>query len=123
MSPSRLAYMFLPAPMPEEELRTAYRRLYDAYQPGPVVDFKHWPEYFEYHQPNSIDGSSACADYAGDGWRSEFTSAGPYLLEGTEEYGLEHVGAPGVSDSGAGTAWAAEMREQEHKAPLEAKSG
>ncbi len=109
--------------MPEEELRTAYRRLYDAYQPGPVVDFKHWPEYFEYHQPNSIDGSSACADYAGDGWRSEFTSAGPYLLEGTEEYGLEHVGAPGVSDSGAGTAWAAEMREQEHKAPLEAKSG
>ena len=29
--------------LPEQVMRDAYKRLYDAYQPGPVMDFKHYP--------------------------------------------------------------------------------
>jgi radical SAM superfamily enzyme YgiQ (UPF0313 family) len=30
--------------LPDHVMRRAYKRIYDSYQPGPVMDFRHWPE-------------------------------------------------------------------------------
>lgn len=87
--------------LPESVLRKCYKRLYDSYQPGPVVDFKHFPEHFQYFHPNDDDGSPASVAYAGSGWRSGFSSAGPPIYEGSAEYTLDKTGAPGMRETGA----------------------
>jgi anaerobic magnesium-protoporphyrin IX monomethyl ester cyclase len=87
--------------LPEPILRKAYKRLYDSYQPGPVVDFKHYPEHFQYFHPNEDDGSSASVAYAGRSWRSEFSSAGSPLYQGSEDFTLDKIGAPGMHETGA----------------------
>ena len=88
--------------LPEATLRKAYKRLYDSYQPGPVMDFKHYPETFQYFHPNRDDGSFASTAYAGEtGWRSEFSSAGPPLYQGSDAYTLDKTGAPGMKETGA----------------------
>ncbi len=86
--------------LPEQVMRSAFQRMYDAYQPGPVMRFDHWPERFEYFHPNASDGSDHAVAYAGEGWRSEFSSAGPSLCPGSERFTLEHSGAPGAVDAG-----------------------
>jgi len=87
--------------LPEPVLRKAYKRLYDSYQPGPVMDFNHYPEHFQYFHPNSDDGSTASVAYAGPSWRSEFSSAGPALYQGSDAFTLDKTGAPGMCETGA----------------------
>ena len=87
--------------LPEPVLRKAYKRIYDSYQPGPVMDFKHYPEHFLYFHPNGDSGSKDSVEYAGDGWRQEFSSAGPHLYQGSDRYTLDKVGAPGMMETGA----------------------
>ncbi len=77
--------------LPDSVMRRAYKRLYDSYQPGPVMDFKHFPEHFAYFDPEPTTE-----------WRSKFSSAAafPYanseqyrgLLPATEGVTLSHVG-------------------------------
>ncbi len=85
----------------EPVLRKAYKRLYDSYQPGPVMDFAHYPESFQYYHPNDDDGSTACVEYSGKGWRKEFSSAGPRFYPGSERFTLDYTGAPGMKETGA----------------------
>ena len=87
--------------LPEPTLRKCYKRLYDSYQPGPVVDFEHYPEHFQYFHPNSDDGSVASVAYAGSSWRSDFSSAGPPIYTGSEDFTLDSTGAPGMHETGA----------------------
>ena len=87
--------------LPEQVMRDAYKRIYDSYQPGPVVDFKHWPEHFGYFHPNSDDGQNHCVEYAGEKWRSEFSSAARPLVDGSDRFTLARVGAPGTAEVGA----------------------
>ena len=87
--------------LPETSIRRAFRRIYDAYQPGPVVDFKHFPENFEYFHPNSDSGKPRSTDYAGVGWRAAFSSAGPPLTPGSERFTLDKVGPSGAAEKGA----------------------
>lgn len=90
--------------LPEKAMREAYRRMYEAYQPGPVMSFDHWPSHFQYFAPNSNDGGSGSVDYAGAGWRAEFSSAGPPLTPGSERFTLDHTGAPGAAEGCASSA-------------------
>jgi anaerobic magnesium-protoporphyrin IX monomethyl ester cyclase len=87
--------------LPENVVRTAYKRIYDSYQPGPVMDFKHYPLNFQYFHPNTDDGSNASIEYAGKGWRSEWSSAAAPLVEGWEDYTLDKTGTPKTMDTGA----------------------
>ncbi len=87
--------------LPEQVMRDAYKRIYDAYQPGPVMDFRHWPEHFNFYHPNPDDGRPRAVAYGGQGWRSAFSSAGPPLVPGSERYTLDRVGAPGMAERGA----------------------
>lgn len=87
--------------LPESAIRNAYKRIYDAYQPGPVMNFNHYPENFTYFDPNSNDGVQSSIDYAGKGWRAEFSSAGPYLVPGSERFTLDKTGAEGAAAKGA----------------------
>ncbi len=87
--------------MSEQVMRDAYERLYRAYQPGPVMDFDHWPEHFEYHHPDTADGREHSTDYGGSGWRAEFSSAAPPLVPGSERFTLERIGADGMATTGA----------------------
>ena len=86
--------------LPEKVCREAYQRMYDAYQPGPVMKFEHWPENFEYFHPNPDDGKPHAVEYAGEGWRARFSSAGPPLVAGSERFTLDKVGAPGMVETG-----------------------
>jgi anaerobic magnesium-protoporphyrin IX monomethyl ester cyclase len=54
-------------------MRQAYKRIYDSYCPGPVMDFQHFPKHFSYFDP---DPERA--------WRSSFSSAGAPPAPGTE---------------------------------------
>jgi hypothetical protein len=85
----------------EGKLRTAYKRIYDSYQPGPVMDFVHWPEHFSFFQPNQDDGATHSVDYAGDAWRDGWSSAGPGLAPGCEKYTLDHAGTPRMAALGS----------------------
>lgn len=82
----------------ESVMRRAYKRVYDSYTPGPVLDFKHWPENFHYFEPNRDGGSIGNVSYrdyrgvGGDGWRSTHSSAAPTLTPGSERFTLENVG-------------------------------
>ena len=89
--------------LPEQVMRDAYKRIYDSYQPGPVMDFKHYPEHFQYHHGNADDGQSRCTDYAGEGWRSGWSSATAPLVPGSERFTLQKVGPPGSHEKGAST--------------------
>lgn len=61
--------------LPDSVMRRAYRRLYDSYQPGPVMDFKHYPEHFAYYDPDPQRD-----------WRSLFSSAGGVVDPGAEKF-------------------------------------
>jgi hypothetical protein len=61
--------------LPEDVMRRAYRRIYDSYCPGPVMDFKHFPEHFAYFDPD---------DHTGKAWRRDFSSAGAHAVPGSE---------------------------------------
>jgi radical SAM superfamily enzyme YgiQ (UPF0313 family) len=87
--------------LPEQVVRRAYKRLYDSYQPGPVVDFKHFPGNFNYYHPNLDNGRSRSMDYAGDGWRGRFSSAGPQMTPGSARFTLDKVGSAGIAEMGA----------------------
>jgi radical SAM superfamily enzyme YgiQ (UPF0313 family) len=59
----------------EDVTRSGYQRLYDSYQPGPVMDFKHWPENFAKFYPDPKRN-----------WRGEFSSAAAPLMPGSERF-------------------------------------
>lgn len=90
--------------LPENVVRDAYKRMYDAYQPGPVMNFKHFPKHFEYTYPNSDDGKPSSVQYASEGWRSKFSSAGPYLTPGSEKYTFESLGLTSLAETGSALA-------------------
>ena len=87
--------------LPEGVCRDGYKRMYDAYQPGPVMDFKHWPEHFEYFHPQPNDGLPRSTSYAGDGWRADWSSAGASLVPNSERFTLNQVADPQVAASGS----------------------
>ncbi len=87
--------------LPERVMRDAYKRMYDSYQPGPVMNFKHYPENFIYLDPNPDDGAPRSVEYAGAGWRREWSSAGPPLVKGSERFTLDRVGTPKAAATGA----------------------
>jgi hypothetical protein len=39
--------------------------------------------------------------YAGSSWRSDFSSAGPPIYTGSEDFTLDSTGAPGMHETGA----------------------
>ena len=86
--------------LPEQVMRDAYKRIYDSYQPGPVMDFKHYPEHFEYYHGNHNDGQTHCTDYAGQGWREGWSSATAPLVPGSERFTLQKVGVDGAHEKG-----------------------
>jgi hypothetical protein len=63
--------------LPETVMRQAYKRLYDSYRPGPVMDFKHFPEHFNYYDPDPNPHKP---------WRAKFSSAGAPDYPGAEKY-------------------------------------
>lgn len=84
--------------LPEQAVRSAYKRIYDSYLPGPVMSFEHWPEAFEFSYPNERDGHSHTAEYrdyrggGGPGWRARHSSAARPLLADAWEFTLARVG-------------------------------
>lgn len=87
--------------LPEQVCRDAYKRVYDAYQPGPVMDFQHWPEHFQYFHPQPADGTERSTSYAGNGWRADWSSAAAPLVPGSELYTLDKVADPEVAAVGS----------------------
>jgi len=87
--------------LPEATIRAGYKRMYDSYQPGPVMDFQHFPAHFEYFHPNPDDGGPRSIAYAGEGWRAKFSSAGPHLTPGSERFTLDKTGPAGSAEVGA----------------------
>jgi anaerobic magnesium-protoporphyrin IX monomethyl ester cyclase len=85
----------------EHACRDAYKRIYDSYQPGPVMDFKHWPEHFEYFAPQPNDGTERSTSYAGPRWRADWSSAGPSLAPGSDRFTLDKVADPVVASAGS----------------------
>jgi radical SAM superfamily enzyme YgiQ (UPF0313 family) len=61
--------------LPDSVMRQSYKRIYDSYCPGPVMDFQHFPEHFSYFDPNPDQG-----------WRRSFSSAGAPPAPGTEKF-------------------------------------
>jgi radical SAM superfamily enzyme YgiQ (UPF0313 family) len=84
--------------LPESLIRQSYRRIYDSYTPGPVLDFQHYPEHFLYFEANGDAGNDRNAtyrDYRGVGgaeWRATHSSAAPPLVPGSEQFTLDKVG-------------------------------
>jgi anaerobic magnesium-protoporphyrin IX monomethyl ester cyclase len=87
--------------LPETACREAYQRIYDSYEPGPVMDFKHWPENFQYFYPQPFDGLERSTSYAGTGWRAAFSSAGAPLYPGGERFTLDRLADPEVAAAGS----------------------
>jgi hypothetical protein len=87
--------------MSEGKMREGYKRIYDAYRPGPVMDFIHWPAYFSYHHPNADSGQKHAQKYGGESWRAEFSSAAPLLVPGSENFTLDKIGADGMAEKGS----------------------
>lgn len=87
--------------LPEAVCRDAYKRIYDAYQPGPVMDFRHYPSHFEYFHANGDDASPRSVDYAGPNWRRDWSSAAAPLVPGSEQYTLERLAPSGVAREGS----------------------
>lgn len=63
--------------LPDSVMRSAYKRLYDSYCEGPVMDFHHFPEHLAYYDPDPRPTHS---------WRANFSSAGAYLAPGWERF-------------------------------------
>jgi anaerobic magnesium-protoporphyrin IX monomethyl ester cyclase len=84
--------------LPEAVMRRAYKRIYDSYTPGPVLDFRHYPENFEFFFPNGDPGAEKNAEYrdyrgvGGKEWRADHTSAAPPLVPGSERFTLDKIG-------------------------------
>lgn len=74
--------------LPENVMRQAYQRLYDSYQPGPVMDFNHWPQNFEKFYPDPERN-----------WRGQFSSAAAPLAPGSERYRLPELVSSQVRSS------------------------
>jgi radical SAM superfamily enzyme YgiQ (UPF0313 family) len=72
--------------LPEGEMRRSYKRLYDSYQPGPVMDFQHFPEHFAYYDPDPTTE-----------WRSSFASAGGVIDPGALPYRGLYAAGEGVT--------------------------
>ena len=89
--------------LPEQVCREAYKRIYEAYEPGPVMDFAHWPEHFLYHHGNADDATARSTDYAGSGWRAEFSSASPHMIPGSERFTLQACGTEAMASVGSRT--------------------
>ncbi|PJF01606.1 B12-binding domain-containing radical SAM protein [Streptomyces carminius] len=87
--------------LPESACRDAYKRIYDSYQPGPVMEFRHYPEHFQYFHPQPYDGQERSTSYAGPGWRSEFSSAAGPLVPGSDRFTLDKCAAPEVAAAGS----------------------
>ncbi|MCM4083547.1 B12-binding domain-containing radical SAM protein [Paractinoplanes hotanensis] len=87
--------------LPERACRDAYKRIYDAYQPGPVMEFRHWPEHFEMFHPQPYDGLERSTSYAGQGWRARSSSAAAPLVPGSERFTLDRVASPDVAAAGS----------------------
>jgi hypothetical protein len=87
-------------PLSEKFLRDSYKRLYDSYLPGPVMDFRHFPRHFEFFHPNADNGKQHSVEYAGNGWREKFSSAGPALQPGWEQFTLATTGVDSLIDKG-----------------------
>lgn len=87
--------------LPEQVCRDAYQAIYESYEPGPVMDFQHFPEHFEYFYPLADDGLARSVDYAGPGWRSRFSSAGPSLVPGSYRFTLDRMADPEVAAAGS----------------------
>lgn len=85
----------------ERACRDAYKRIYDAYEPGPVMDFKHYPEHFRYFHPQPDDGTVRSTSYAGSGWRSRWSSAGPAMVPDADRFTLDKCAAPEVASRGS----------------------
>jgi anaerobic magnesium-protoporphyrin IX monomethyl ester cyclase len=83
----------------EDVIRTSYQRIYDSYTPGPVLDFSHYPENFQFFFSNNDGGNTMNTQYrdyrgaGGEQWRSSHSSAGPRLLTGSEKFTLANLGA------------------------------
>lgn len=67
-------------------MRGAYKRIYDSYQEGPVMDFQHFPEHFAYYDPEPTTP-----------WRAEFSSAGGVMDPGALPYRGLYSSSPGVT--------------------------
>jgi anaerobic magnesium-protoporphyrin IX monomethyl ester cyclase len=89
--------------LPESACRDAYQRIYDSYQPGPVMDFRHYPENFEYFHPQSADGLERSTSYAGNQWRAQWSSAAGPLVPGSDRYTLDKCATPEVAALGSST--------------------
>lgn len=63
--------------LPERVCREAYKRLVDCYLPGPVMNFKHWPEHGEKYYPDPDPSRS---------WRKEFSFWSAPTYPGVEKY-------------------------------------
>ena len=63
--------------LPDHVMRRAYKRIYDSYCPGPVMNFNHFPEHFAYYDPDPTPGRS---------WRAPFSSAGAVPAPGTDDF-------------------------------------
>ncbi|WP_030019543.1 B12-binding domain-containing radical SAM protein [Streptomyces monomycini] len=85
----------------EGACRDAYQRIYDAYQPGPVMDFKHYPENFWYFHPQPHDGLDRSTSYAGTGWREKWSSAAGGLAPGSGRFTLDQCASPEVAALGS----------------------
>jgi radical SAM superfamily enzyme YgiQ (UPF0313 family) len=72
--------------LPDSVMRQAYKRIYDSYQPGPVMGFKHYPEHFAYFDPDATRD-----------WRAAYSSAGAHLVPGTEQFQGLHPASEGVT--------------------------
>ncbi len=99
----------------EEKHRECYKRLYDCYCPGPVMDFEHYPETFTYHDANPDPGSELSSSYAQGwnckpDWRSDWSSASPLMIPGSERFTLRDCGTPEMLATGGTTKWADEER-------------
>jgi anaerobic magnesium-protoporphyrin IX monomethyl ester cyclase len=88
----------------EQSCRDAYRGIYESYEPGPVMDFRHWPETFEYFYPDRRDGTDRSTSYAGSGWRADFSSAGPPLVPGSDRFTLDRNVDPAIAAAGSSLA-------------------
>lgn len=64
----------------DEDMRNMYKRVYDSYNEGPVMDFQHFPEHFAYYDPDPQRE-----------WRKSFSSAGGVIPPEFERYRGLHI--------------------------------
>lgn len=72
--------------LPDHVMRRGYKRIYDSYQPGPVMNFKHFPEHFAYFDPNPSDL-----------WRRTYSSAAAVPFPGSEAFRGMYPASEGIT--------------------------